>query len=268
MKILHMLLLLLFGNMPAAQPNCNAYLYDSDTLQYKACKLVENIDERHHQFTRAFQEAYDAALKICPWFAYAYKEKAVAFLKSGDFLTWKKLIDKAVALEPAHYLGYRGWCRLQFFRDYSGAIDDIERLDSLVPYDIGYSVNSDYHLNFARAFCYIALGQKQKAVEIMETQIHTKGYPVLVYDYYQLGIAYLQTADTINAVKNFERQSDLNEIADNAYYRCKIYKAQNNPAAYQKYKTLALALYDRRRVLSDPYTEPFNKVYRSVIEKE
>ena len=76
--------------------NCETFKYYGDTLQYKACKLVENIEVKHNQFTREFQEAYDKAIEICPYFAYGYREKSVAFLKSGDFITWKKLMDKAV----------------------------------------------------------------------------------------------------------------------------------------------------------------------------
>ena len=62
-------------------------------------------------------------------------------------------MNKAVALDPKEHLPYRGWCRYQFFRDYEGAIQDIERLDSLSKYDIGYSVNAEYHLHIARALC-------------------------------------------------------------------------------------------------------------------
>ena len=62
-----------------------------------ACIEAEKT-EKLYQFQREFQETLDNSIKICPNFAYAYREKSTAYLKSGDFLTWKKLIDKAVDL--------------------------------------------------------------------------------------------------------------------------------------------------------------------------
>lgn len=47
-------------------------------------------------------------------------------------------------------------------------IDDIELLDSLVEYDIGYFVNGDYYFYIVRVFCYKVLGKKELVIEIIE----------------------------------------------------------------------------------------------------
>jgi tetratricopeptide (TPR) repeat protein len=250
-----------------AQPNCNVFLYKGDTAQYRACQLAEKAD-RYYQFQREFQEVLDSSIAICPRFAYAYREKSVAYLKSGDFLTWKKLIDQAVALDTAGNLGYRGWCRYQFFRDYRGAIADIEWLDSLLQYDIGYSVNADYHLNFAKAICYSALHQHEKAVQIMLQQLNSKGYEPGLYDYFQLGVTYYRMGDYPQALVAFEKQSGRNELADNAYYRCKLYKQLGKTAPYREWKEKALQLYRNNRRLFDPYNRQFNSVYYETIWAE
>lgn len=251
-----------------SQPNCNAYLYKGDTLQYNACKLVENIDENYSQFSQEFQEQYDKAIQICPNFAYAYREKSTAYLKSGDFITWKELIDKAVQYDLEGNLGYRAWCRYQFFRDYKGAIEDIEKLNNLVKYDIGYSSNGDYHLNIAKAICYSAINQKQKAIKIFNSQLNSKNYSAGLYDYYQLGVTYYEVKDFVNALKAFEKQSKINEFADNEYYRCIVYKTLQNKKAYKKYKGPALELYAKNKKLFDPYTHHFNNVNYSTIVQE
>jgi len=90
-----------------AQPNCEAYLYYKDTLKYKACKKTEQI-EGLYQFSKEYQQILDEAIAIDPTFAYAYNRKSVAYLKSGDFITWKALTDKAVQYDPLEYLGHRG----------------------------------------------------------------------------------------------------------------------------------------------------------------
>ncbi|GEM55770.1 hypothetical protein B0A58_14540 [Flavobacterium branchiophilum NBRC 15030 = ATCC 35035] len=260
-------LLIFFPIYLFSQPNCNAFLYKGDTLQYKACIEAEKI-ENFNQFQREFHEILDNSIKICPNFAYAYREKSTAYLKSGDFLTWKNLIDKAVALDFGLNLGYRAWCRYQFFRDYKGAIKDIEKLDSLVNYDIGYSINGDYHLNFAKGMCYSAINQKQKAIKIFHDQLNTKGYSAGLYDYFQLGVTYYETNDVKNALKYFDIQSKINEFADNEYYKCKIYKLLKNVAEYKKHKEIALKLYNENKKLFDQYTRHFNSVYYETIANE
>lgn len=143
---------LLFANQLFGQINCEVYKNSGDLKKYEACRIAE---ERagHYQFSFEYQNALDRALAVDSTFSWAYRYKSTAFLKSGDFITWKKLMDQAVALDPAAHLDYRGWCRFQFFRDYAGAIEDIERLTSLVSYDIGFSQNGYYHLEIARALC-------------------------------------------------------------------------------------------------------------------
>ncbi len=247
-----------------AQPNCKAFLYAGDTLQYKACLSVENVED--YQFDRKFHEKFDEALKICPHFAYAYREKSTAYLKSGDFITWKQIIDKAVAYDWKSNLGYRGWCRYQFFKDYRGAIADIERLDSLVKYDIGSGINGDYHLNITKAMCYSALGNKQKAIETIENQLKTPNYETGLYDYFQLGVCYFEVNNYTLALENFEQQSLRNKFAENEFYKAKIYKFQKNDLKFRQHKALALSLYEEDKIMFDPYTAHFNKIYLEEIE--
>ena len=153
----------------SAQVNCKAFLYYGDTLKYNAC-LKAQERKGHYQFSRVFQQKLDESIEIDSTYSYAYTDKSIAYLKSGDFITWKELIDKAVKFDVKENLGYRAWCRYQFFRDYNGAIKDIEKLDSLVSYDIGYGANGDYHLNIVKAICFKAIGKKQEAIKIIENQ--------------------------------------------------------------------------------------------------
>lgn len=255
---------LIFSHLHS-QPNCNAFKYYGDTLQYRACKMVEKIDDKHYQFSKEFQQAYDRAIEICPHFAYAYKEKSVAYLKSGDFINWKILIDKAVYYNKKDNLGYRGWCRYQFFKDYKGAIADFEELEKLVK-DIGYAANGDYHLQIAKAICYSALGQKEKAIEIIEHQLFQKDYPPGWFDYYQLGVTYFEIKDYSNAMKAFQKQSEIHPLAENLYYISKVYMMLNNSQESEKNRKQAIELYKKSNYMKDDYTHHFNKVYFSEIE--
>jgi tetratricopeptide (TPR) repeat protein len=253
-------ILMFLPSLAFSQINCDAFLYMGDTLKYKACTLTETASE-HYQFDREFHKIFDEAIKICPWWSDAYKEKATSYLKSGDFLTWKKLIDKAVELDFKLHVGYRAWCRYQLFRDYEGAIKDIEDLLSRVNYDIGISVNGDYQLRIALATWYSAIGQKEKALEVFNKFMSEENYLPSKYDYYQLGLTYFQVGNYDLAMEAFNKQSDFNEFADNAYYKGQLFKRLNNTKEYSKQKALALKLAEEGIRLFDPYTHHENHVY-------
>lgn len=267
MKYIFIIIASLLFSKYNAQPNCNAFKYYGDTLQYKACKMVEGIDEKCNQLSREFQESYDKAIEVCPYFAYGYKEKSVAYLKSGDFLNWKILMDKAVHYNKKDNLGYCGWCRYQFFKDYKGAIADFEELEKLVK-DIGYSANGDYHLQIVKAICYIALGQKEKAIEIINRQLSQKDYPPGWFDYYQLGVTYFEVKDYTHAMEAFQMQDKIHPLAENLYYISRIYKIQNDPLQSEENRKLAVEMYKQGKNMKDGYTHQFNKVYLSEIEEQ
>jgi len=249
----------------SGQPNCNVFLYNKDTAQYNACKSVESVP--YYQYTRNYQEKFDKALEICPYFAYAYSAKSTAYLKSGDFITWKYLIDKAVQFDSI-YLDYRAWCRYQFFRDYKGAIADIELLESRKKTkEIGYSAGGEYHLLVAKAMCYSALNQKNKAIEILEDLFSDSTYQAGLFDYYQLAVSYFQIKDYDKAWKYCLEQIKVNNLAENKYYMARISKIKGNTQEYLSLKEEAIQLYKKEKYLFDPYTEHFNKVYLDTILK-
>jgi len=190
-------------------------------------------------------------------------------LKRGDFVAWKKLIDKAVELSPTEHLGYRGWCRYQFLRDYEGAIEDIEKLDSLVNYDIGYSINGDYHLNIAKALCYKALGQNKRAIEIIEQQFSSDNYSPSLYDYLHLGVLKLKIGDYNGAITALKKEIEIYDyFAETYYYLALTYKKLSDKVEYEKNLLLSKDFYTNEKKRTDTYTEPMDKIYLTDIEDE
>ena len=249
------------------QPNCNVYKYNNNEPCYKGCILA--TEGEGPQGSKESQIKFDSATKLCPNFDYAYREKSVPYLKRGDFITWKKLIDKAVAVDPMANLGYRGWCRFQFVRDYQGAIADLEKLDSLTNFDIGYSANGDYQLNIAKALCYKAIGQKKKAIEIIEKQLSEKGYSPMLYDYFHLGVLKMEVGETEQAISILKKSiSTTDYFAEPYYYLALIYKKQKLPKEFKENMAEAKARYLKGNKRFDPYTQPMDKIYWADIERE
>ncbi len=261
-----LILIIVIPAILKSQPNCEAFLYYGDSLRYKACKVAEKR-EGYYQFSKEYQTALDEAIAIDPGFAFAYEAKSTAYLKSGDFVSWIQLMDKAVALNPKEHLSYRGWCRYQFFRDYEGAIRDIEKLDSLSKYDIGHSVNAHYHLHVARALCYKALGQKKKAIDIIESQLALSDYDPGLFDYLHLGVLYLETGNYTKAEVSLLKQQEINDLAENRYYLGLLYKTIKLKEKALHELEIAKQKYQKESWLFDPYTQPMDKIYLEDIDE-
>ncbi|UHO38472.1 tetratricopeptide repeat protein [Chryseobacterium capnotolerans] len=256
---LSFLLLIVYTNT-IAQVNCNAI--EGEDCK-KACELYNTASDL--QGSQASQEGFDRAIELCPDFSNAYMEKAVPYLKNGDFATWKILIDKAVALDPKRHLGYRGWCKFQFLRDYKGAVLDLEELKKYYPEDLGRSLNGDYNLDVVKAMSYSALGQKERAVGIIERLLAARGYVKGMFDHYQLGVTYFELGRYDKALENFEKQSKEYDFAENIYFKSKVSKIRNKD--YLDLKMLALKTYDEGKTMKDVYTHHFNKIYRKQIDE-
>lgn len=234
---------------------------------YRACLLATEAESG--QGSRKSQLKFDEAIELCPTFDYAYFEKAVPYLKRGEFLSWKELIDKAVQLNPSAHLGYRGWCRFQFLRDYKGAIEDLETLKSLMSYDIGYSMNGNYHLNTVLALSYKQLGNNSRAIEIMETHITSSDYVQWTYEYLHLGVMYLETGDFQRAINYLLKQIENNDyLSETYYYLAMSYSEEGNYDEYLKNLIKAKEFYEADKKLSDSYTTPVDKIYLLTIETE
>jgi tetratricopeptide (TPR) repeat protein len=249
------------------QPNCSIYKSNNDLPCYEACLLA--MEAERDQGSGVAQRQLDNAIQLCPTLDYAYVEKSVAYLKTGNFVEWKRLIDKAVEINPLGRLGYRGWCRYQFVRDYKGAIIDFERLDSITQFDIGYSQNGDYHLNIAKALCYKGIGQAKRAIEIIEKQLAEKGYAPLPYDYLHLGVLKMESGDLEEGIMYLKKSISINDyLAEPYYYLGLIYKKQNSAGECRENMEKARSFYLKGHKRFDPYTHPMDKVYLSEIETE
>ncbi len=246
--------------------NCKAFLYQKDTLQYEACIIAEDA-YRYYQYSKEYQEILDKAIEKCPYFSYAYRSKSVAYLKSGDFITWKYLIDKAVQYDQRENLGYRGWNKFQFFRDYQGAIDDIEALETIVKGNIGYSAGGHYHLNVTKALCYKQLGNLDKAISIMENYMSDSTIQISVFDHLHLGVMYLETQHYEQAITQFNLQAQQNELAENQYYLALCYQQKGDKNLFLQHITKAKELYLSNRKMTFHYTEPIDRVYLEDINK-
>lgn len=260
------ILLLSVTSMAWSQYNCDAFKMLGDTCKYEACKYIEK-SKKYFQLRKEYHDKYNEALEICPEYHPAYKAKSTAYLKTGDFITWKKLMDKAVELSPLDNLDYRGWCRFQFFRDYKGAIKDIERLQASVGVNAGFGQNGMYHLNVARALCYKMLGERKRAIQIMEDHLKNE-YMTGLYLQYHLGILYYEEGQFEQALVAFQKQTQEYDFAENEYYKSLVYKSINQPEKQKQAIRKSLNTYKDAVFMNDVYAHQVDKIYLIEVEEE
>ncbi|NOT37973.1 MAG: hypothetical protein HOP11_11395 [Saprospiraceae bacterium] len=250
------------------QPNCNWFKYQGDMKKYEACLASEKC-AGHYQFSKEYQLALDNAIDIDSSFAYAYRAKSTAYLKSGDFISWKRLMDTAVKYNASDNLDYRGWCRFQFFRDYQGAIDDILLLKKLTNNRIGYSINSDYHLDIALSLCYKSIGQPEKAIEIFLEKMSDSTYSPGLFDFIHLGVLYLEIGDYKKAIEYLNIQESTNDLAENRFYKAITYRHLKDKENWELNLNKSKAYYKSNKKMFDPYTEQIDKIYlEDILEEE
>lgn len=249
-----------------SQRNCNTYLWEGDSCRYNACKYLEEAPS-YFQLRKEFHDIYDEVLSICPEYSDAYRAKSIAYLKTGDFIQWKILIDKAVDIDPKEHLGYRGWCRFQFFRDYRGALEDLDRLESLLDYDIGYCQNGMYHLTVAKALCHKMVGDSEMAKNILIRYISENEDNLKLFDLYHLGVLHYEAEDYDEAVEMFKKQEALYSFAENEYFLAMTYRALDRGEEGKSHLLKAKFLYEGGTYMFDPYTHQVDKIYLADIEK-
>ena len=266
-RLLTIIMVLSYTFTIQAQPNCNVYLSKGDTAQYNACKILTENQNKYYQFSKAFHHLVDSAILICPYFAYAYREKAAPYVKSGNFITWKKYIDLAVKYDSLSYLPVRASLRYKFFADYQGTIQDIELFEKISKSNIGYTSNGTYHLSMIKALCYKQLGDPKKGIDIIEQSIQQKDYTVGLYDYLHLGVMYLKTDNYSKAITTLNQQLTQYEFAEVQYYLALSYKKVGNEAAYSQAKQAAIQLYKENKRMFDQYHFMIDQISEKDINK-
>lgn len=111
----------------------NSMVSNDNTIDVKKAEMWFSIQQRYLQGSIEEQAALDSCIKYNPKFSDAYAEKSVSYNKRGNHDIGFQYLNKAVELEPALHLGYRGFVKLYMMRDYEGALEDYLRLDSLTP---------------------------------------------------------------------------------------------------------------------------------------
>ena len=192
-----------------------------------------------------------------------YFEQSVPFNKRGYYNKGFHLLDKAVEIDPKIHLGYRGYMKLRFLRDFKGALEDFNRLDSLTPNFIDTPRGED--IDFLRGEAYFGLENYEKSIVHFKRSVENQGEGWAdIQAFVYTGLSEYELGNFEEAKKQFEKALIQSKYTVEAHIGlAKVYKEIGESAKSESHLDKAEKYFTYKR--NDPYNEYLNEVYKSDI---
>lgn len=170
-----------------------------------------------------WQASWDSLLAVCPNVAFAYREKAIPYIKNGNYAKAFELEDKAVALDPRAWIAYRGFLHCVFSKNYEKALEDFSSADSLAS---GNFV-MDHTYDFYRGLCFLGMKEYPLAVRFFDADLAAQSKENTHFNsYFYAGLANFLSDNYSEAerllkscLQTYPQQPEAN------YYLSKVYQA-------------------------------------------
>lgn len=211
------------------------------------------------------------ATEIDPTYEQAVYELSVAYLKRGLPHKWLPQYNKAVKLDSATRIPWRGYLYLWFYRDYKKAIADFDASDVLTPDFI--DAPQGHSVDYWRGIAYLGLKNYKTSNTYFEKHIakETKDFGedyVDVTAFLYNGISYFKLGEFEKALATFDKQLKYsrNLSADAKYYKAQIFKLQNNIELSRQTINEAIEDFNLGYNNKRAYVETLHQLYREDLE--
>ncbi len=229
--------------------------------QEKRFAFAENA-----QGTLLSQKFFDILIKQQADFSEAYFEKSVPFNKRGDYSNGFKLLDKAVEIDPVKHLGYRGWIKLKKIKDYKGALNDFNQLDTLTPNVIDAPWGEN--INYLKGLCYKGLKQNETALNEFNIYINAEKDSSWVNPnvFLYVGLIHLDFHNYKLALKSANTCLKYNGNSPEGHYlKAIIFKFLKKDKEFDQEIEMSKKLFKAGYKSSDVYNEVTDELYWSDI---
>lgn len=200
----------------------------------------------------------------------AWLEKSTWAIKIGAYTEYAFYINKAVEINPLSSLGYRAWTRLFCLRDYQGALDDLDRLDSLTPALMDYPWGENIY--FLRGLAKMQMGKDEEALRefttcIIKTTEEVGEKWIDVYAFVYRGAILLKQDRIGESIRDFDTALKYYDKCAEAYYfkALALIKNSDQTAACENLQ-YALEFAKQNYINSTVYRDVFNQLYITDIE--
>ncbi|WKV12258.1 tetratricopeptide repeat protein [Marivirga harenae] len=271
MRIISLILLLLFGS--CHQKSVNDYDSLNEAEKEELSNWFDTISEERFLQPSAIHRVYkDSALILQPNNVDIRQRLSYSYKKVGEHMKAMEVLNKAVEIDisngKSNALEYRAWTLLYYYRDYEGAVRDVDLIEKITNnfynscwgepcglikgqalYKLGnykeaierfkmvtaeeeaLGFDGNFLVSFYTGRCYAGLGEYNKAIGHFEASLGSvKKFPEA---YFQLGLVYEKLDDQKMAIENF-----------------------NLAKKYIKYS------------MNEPYIERFDEVFEYMIDRK
>lgn len=240
---------------------------DRRALSADYTQLALRLERGSPQHMRLLEKA----IRINPQNDLAHHELSMPYLFRGILHKWAYHSNRAIALNPEAWQGWRGYYKLFYFRDYGGALFDLDATDTLTVNQTDYAHNMS--ADYLRGLCYLGLNNLDKAEEYFniyikqETQENGPEY-VDENAFLYLGIINNYRKNYEAAIKQFERAIQYESgIADVHYHRARSYYELGRQDQAREELNRARRLMEEDKNLRGYYYEAIEQIYPSDIDK-
>lgn len=157
----------------------------------KSLQFLKAAEVFTYQGSTAWLSWLDSAHVADPMFGQPFVEKARVYNMRGDFAEGFKQLNEAIKRDSVSYLGYQGWYKIYYLRDYEGGRADLLRTDALTPKTIDYPGGD--HIYYLLGMAESGLGNLDKALEYFER--YAQDETTRNGEKWVRGIAYLRMID-------------------------------------------------------------------------
>ncbi|QAA81853.1 tetratricopeptide repeat protein [Aequorivita sp. H23M31] len=241
----------------------------------------EELSNYYHELSNYFlqpSELYrvykDSALMVQPDNVEIRQKLSYSYKKVGDHIKAMEVLNKAVEIDTAQgktdVLEYRAWTLLYYYRDYEGAVRDVDLIEKIS----GRTYNPCWGepCGFHKGQALYKLREYEKAIETFEiVNIEEEKIGFDINDNYMIffymGRCYAEMKDFDNAIKYYKKSLASVDKFPEAYFQLGlVYKMLNKKAKADKNFELAKKYIAYN--MGEPYVERFDKVFLYRIERE
>ncbi|WP_440122752.1 tetratricopeptide repeat protein [Tenacibaculum sp. Ill] len=244
---------------------------DKDSI----AKKFDDMSVYFLQPSQIHRDYKDSAIAILPEKIDYIQRLSYSYKKVGDHIKAMEILNKAVDIDTAkgqvNALQYRAWTLLYYYRDYKGAIKDVDLIEKITGNK--YNVCWGEPCGLQKGQALYKLGRYDEAIEEFITankEEEKLGFDIsdnhLVFFY--LGRCYAEKKDYKNAINSFEKSlKGAYNMFPEAYYQLGlIYKNQKDYTKAKEYFLKAQKIPEYK--MNEPYIERFDEVFPYMIEKE
>ena len=234
----------------------------------------EQLAKHYHDISNYFlqpSELYrvykDSALMVQPDNVDYMQRLSYSYKKVGEHIKAMEVLNKAVEIDISNkktdVLEYRAWTLLYYYRDYEGAVRDIELIEKMSgnKYNVCWGEPCGFHKGQAlyRLNKYLEAISSFETVNIEEKKLGFNPNDNYM-NFFYMGRCYFELNDYEKAIENFKKSIASFEQFREAYYQLAlVYKKLGNIKEAQKNIKYSSKYIDYG--LNEPYVERFDELF-------